>query len=308
MAQVPFFIVDVFAGEEPYSGNPLAVVLEAESLTDRQMQQIAAELHFSETAFVLPPASRHSPHPVRIFTPRQEIPFAGHPTLGTAFVIRSQTPDADQTAISLSLGGGLFTVEYDADTDLYRMAHQAPEFGPTFSPDEIAPMLGIEADAIDPRYPIQEVSTGLAALIVPLTGLAAARRVQLDRARYDALLERMKAKSVLIFTAETVKPDHQVHVRVFGPAYGIDEDPATGSANGNLAAYLAHYRYWGEPSVNIRAEQGMEIDRPSILYLHAQERPDGFLVAVAGRVHPVAYGRWWVMDEADESTGPLLSL
>ncbi|MCY0865495.1 MAG: PhzF family phenazine biosynthesis protein [Sulfobacillus sp.] len=312
MAQVPYYIVDVFTDDGPYSGNPLAVVLEAESLTDLQMQQIAAELRFSETTFVLPRVPGEAAYPVRIFTPRQEIPFAGHPAIGTAFVIHSQKSSNDDRAeIPLRLEAGLIPITYDADSELFRMPHQPPTFGPILEAAEVTAMLGLTEDAWDARYPVQEVSTGLPTLIVPLASLDAVQRVQLDRARYDALMERLQARTVLVFSAETLHPDHHVHVRVFGPAYGVEEDPATGSANGCLAAFLAHYRYFNTASVNVVSEQGMEIDRPSILYLSAEEGPDHFTVSVAGRVHPVAYGRWWVADEADpDETGkaPTLSL
>ena len=290
MAGTRFYIVDVFA-EEKYSGNQLAVVRTGK-LSDDVMQRIAKEMHYSETTFILSDSERDGGYDVRIFTPAQEVPFAGHPTLGTAHILRTEVASSppDQVVLNLKVGPIPVAFEGDDGGGVYSMKQIEPTFGDTLDPRALAPVLSIEVDDIDARVPVEQVSTGLPFIIVPLASLDALQRARVDRTKYFELIERTWAKPILVFADEPHEPENDISVRVFVDCFDIPEDPATGSGNGCLAAYLARHRYWGESRIDVRAEQGYEIDRPSLLYLKAEEHDGNVDVVVGGRVFTVAQG------------------
>jgi len=153
-------------------------------------------------------------------------------------------------------------------------------------------VLNIDKKEIDERLPIQEVSTGLPFIIVPLKGLDALRRVKINKDKYFDLIKNLEAKAILVFCPETYNKENHLNVRVFADYYGVSEDPATGSANGCLAAYLTRYRYFGKSKINIRVEQGYEINRPSLLFLKAEEKDGEIEVNVGGKVVMVARGEF----------------
>jgi trans-2,3-dihydro-3-hydroxyanthranilate isomerase len=153
-------------------------------------------------------------------------------------------------------------------------------------------VLGIDQTDIDSRLPIQEVSTGLPFIIVPLLRLAAVKKARTDRDRYFELVKTTEAKGILIFCPETYDKENDLNVRVFADWYGVPEDPATGSANGCLAAWLTKYRYFGTSTIDIRVEQGHEIGRPSLLLLRTEDAAGTIVVHVGGRVKLVAQGEF----------------
>ncbi len=287
MPELDFYIVDVFAVGK-YTGNQLAVFPNAEGLNLAQMQSIAREINFSESTFVTG-ASQNQAYPVKIFTPAVELPFAGHPTLGTAWVLRYLHPSL--TAITLSYQAGQIPVGFaDANpTSVVWMKQRPPEFLGTLEATDLAAVLGIDINDIDLRYPIEQVSTGLPFIMVPLKTLAAVQKAKLELTKYYQLIDQLPAQNILIFCPQTLNAENDLHVRVFTHALGIPEDPATGSANGCLAAYLVHHGYEGQKSIDLRVEQGYSIDRPSLLYLQA----DDTSVSVGGQVDLVAKGYWY---------------
>ncbi len=287
MSAHPFYIVDVFA-EEKYAGNQLAVVQHAHNLGDTEMQKIAREMNFAETTFILSDQARDGGYDVRIFTPAAEVPFAGHPTLGTAYIIREDILRSAAHTVTLNLKVGPITVTFDRD--VLWMKQIEPTFGGTRLPDEVAPVVGIDAADIDPRFPAQEVSTGLRFLIVPLKTLDAVKRARVPGRPLKELLRDNQAAGVLVFAPETYHADNQLNVRVFVPDMGVPEDPATGSGNGCLAGYLVRHRYFGGEHVHVRVEQGYEIKRASLLFLRAGERSGAIDVNVGGKVFFVARG------------------
>lgn len=287
MSRHPLFLVDVFA-ERRYAGNQLAVVTRAADIDAPTMQAIAREMNFSETSFVLHDEARGGAFDVRIFTPREEVPFAGHPTIGTAWVIRNELLQAAPASVTLRLGVGPIPVTFDGD--LVWLEPRQPEFGPQAPRATLAAVLGLSVDQIDEAYPIQTVSMGLPFWIVPLASLDAARRCRLNRDAYDAFVSHAEAKGILVFTRETEDRANAIHARVFVEWYGVPEDPATGSANACCAAYLAEHRVLGPGDVAVRVEQGIEMGRPSIIELRARKRDGRFDVRVGGRVVPVARG------------------
>lgn len=288
MPKCELFIVDVFA-EKKLEGNQLAVFICKDNLFDSEMQKLAKEMNYSETTFITSVEN----YDVRIFTPEEELPFAGHPTLGTAFVIQQELIKSPIKTILLNLKIGPIPVLFkykSGNVDEIWMEQNAPTFGKFFDPELFSQILNIEVENIDLRFPIQVVSTGLPFFIVPLKTLKAIKQVRVDRDKYMNLIEKTEAKSILIFCPETYNKGNDLNVRVFTDYIGIPEDPATGSGNGCLAAYLVKYQYFGKNYINIRVEQGYEVGRPSLLLLEAKETDGEVSVSVGGKVFMVAKG------------------
>ncbi|WP_225332747.1 PhzF family phenazine biosynthesis protein [Halomicrobium urmianum] len=283
----PLHLVDVFARER-YAGNQLAVVTDADGLDDDEMQDFAAEIGFSETTFVTgePTDGAWS---VRIFTPEAEVPFAGHPTLGTADVIREHLADdrPDEVVLDLEVGEVPVEVRERDGTETLWMTQRPPEFRDRLDHDDLAEVLGLSPDDLERGWPAQVVSTGLPTIVVPLIDRTALERIDVDRAAYDAVTGDRDAKNVLAFSFDPRDDANDVADRMFAPYYGVLEDPATGSSNGCLAAYLA--RHGDGDAVDVRVEQGYEMGRPSLLHLRA-EADDPVHVEVGGSVVDVARG------------------
>ncbi|WP_122090379.1 PhzF family phenazine biosynthesis protein [Halalkalicoccus subterraneus] len=290
MATNPVHIVDVFA-QGTYTGNQLAVVREAANLSTDEMLAFTRETNFSEATFIESADTTVGEYDVRIFDPAEEIPFAGHPTLGTAFVIREYLTDdrPDQLTLNLGVGEIPVWVEADGDDEIYWMKQIQPSFEEEFAPNLIADILGLNQSDID-EYPITLVSTGLPTVIVPLTSLDAVQRAetQLDR-YYSDLIDPIGNVNLLVFAPETYG-NNDLNVRVFADCGGVPEDPATGSSNGCLAAYLVQYDYFDADRIEVTVEQGYEINRPSLLQLRASQSADDIEIEVGGRVLPVLSG------------------
>jgi trans-2,3-dihydro-3-hydroxyanthranilate isomerase len=298
---MPFYITDVFA-EGPYAGNQLATIDKAGHLSTQEMQQIALAFNFAETTFITG-GNDVDGFDVRIFTPAAELPFAGHPTLGTAFLLRQQllaqyrpiidppansTKDAIKivTEVCLNLGVGPIQVTFK-DDDVIWLRQPQPSFGDVLASHLAATSLGLQAHQIDDRYPVQWVSTGIGFLIVPVKSLADLRAINVS--------QEPCAEAILAFCPGAYAPGQTLAVRMFAAAMGIVEDAATGSANGCLAAYLLEHEYFGAAEIDLRVGQGYEIKRPSQLYLQGAktaQQPAEFSISVGGRVRLVAQGEW----------------
>jgi trans-2,3-dihydro-3-hydroxyanthranilate isomerase len=291
MRGLKFYLLDVFA-EEKYAGNQLAVVRNACALSSVLMQKIANEMHFSETTFILSDEERDGGYDVRIFTPANELPFAGHPTLGTAYVIKHHIVNRTVKKVLLNLEVGQIPVTFekdDAGEEVLWMRQISPNFGETFDAAGISEALCLDVKDLDRRFPVREVSTGIPFIIVPLKSLDAVKRARVNWERHEKLMKPAEA-GILIFSSETYGKENNLNVRVFVDLYGIPEDPATGSGNGCLAGYLSHYRYFGNDDVDVRVEQGCEIGRPSLLHLRARKSANKIQVHVGGKVVMVASG------------------
>ena len=278
-----FIICDVFARRR-FEGNQLAVFPDAAGIPAAEMQQLAREIHFSETTFILSRQPNERGFPVRIFTPAREVPFAGHPTLGTAYVIWDRFLGRAAEEVKLDLAVGMVPVRIEEGGERLMMTQVPPQFGAVVAPSAAAPALGITAEEIDARFPAQEVSTGLCFLIVPVKRLVTMQNIKVNLAEYYRLLEPMQAKAILAFCPETVDPQCRLHVRVFCDYYDVPEDPATGSANGCLCAWLVKHRYLGATEFAISTEQGIEMQRPSLLHLAGAETGGSITVRVGGKV------------------------
>ncbi|WJE15074.1 PhzF family phenazine biosynthesis protein [Halobacillus sp. ACCC02827] len=292
MKKISYSILDVFS-QGKYTGNQLAVFRNAENLSSDEMQQIAKEINFSETSFLLSSTRINGGYDVRIFTPNEEVPFAGHPALGTAYIIQREILNETKKDITLNFISGQTPIMFDEGKQIYWMNLNEPAFGRILNREEIAAVLTINQTCIDHRFPIQEVSTGLPIIIVPLLSLEAVRSVRLNKNKYYELIKQTDAKAIMVFSSETYSPDNHLNVRDFADYYGIPEDAATGSSNGSLASYLVKYRYFNEDKINIRTEQGYEINRPSLLYLRAEKINDKITATIGGRVEKIAQGDWF---------------
>lgn len=285
-------MVDVFA-EKRYAGNQLAVVNSGAILSTEQMQEIANEMHFSETTFILSEQERNGGFDVRIFTPSIEVPFAGHPTLGTAYVIRRFIIRNHVSRVLLNLKLGQIPVTFEKaekQQEMLWMEQSPPTFGKTFSVQQFAQVLQLSVDDFNSNYPIQEVSTGLPFIIVPLATLVAVKKAKIAMKNLLEIAKEVQA-GILVFCPETYEKGNDLNVRVFVDLFGISEDPATGSGNGCLAGYLSHYNYFGTDKVNVRVEQGYEVRRRSLLLLKAESRAGKTRVRVGGKVILVARGK-----------------
>ena len=289
-----FFVTDVF-GDKKYSGNQLATFIDCAPFSDEEMQQIAREINFSETTFVISNNPIEGGYEVRIFTPGSEIDFAGHPTLGTAYIIQKHIVKQPVEKIVLNLKVGqvpvLFPTE-QGNNEILWMQQVKPIFGETLDATFIASVLSLTERDIDTHWPIEQVSTGLPFIIVPLKNLAALKRASVVKELYQELVGTSWAKAILVFSPEGYTKEQSISVRVFVDFYGIPEDPASGSGNGCLAGYLIKNRYFTSTSIDIKTGQGYEIGRPSVLSLRATEQNDNISISVGGQVIPIAEGYW----------------
>jgi trans-2,3-dihydro-3-hydroxyanthranilate isomerase len=291
---LPYFITDVFSLGK-YSGNQLLTFLPGDVISDDEMQAIAREINFSETTYILSDIADEEGYPVRIFTPGEEIPFAGHPTLGTAYIIQQQIINKPVERVRLKLKVGSIPVAFpEGESGILWMEQAVPTYGKLLVRDRLAPILGLQNHDLDPAFPIEEVSTGLPFLIVPLKSLDALKKCVVNRELYFRLVKDAWAKNILVFCPGGYTNEQQLAVRVFPLFYGIEEDPATGSGNGCLAAYLVKNRYFKNDGIDIAVGQGYELNRSSQIYLKAAETAGKITVQVGGKVIPIAEGTWYL--------------
>jgi trans-2,3-dihydro-3-hydroxyanthranilate isomerase len=290
-----YAIVDVFA-EQPLHGNALAIFPDARTLTPEDMQAIARETNLSETTFILPrdpTTERAHGVQVRIFTPREELPFAGHPTLGTAAWLHLNHPAlAGSATITLDLRVGPIPVTFAAQQHgpgVYAtMRQRDPTFGHIHSPSAVAAALGLTVSDLDPTLPIQTVSTGVPFCIVPLRSLEVAARLAIPQPLAQAYLATTDAKFFFCITRAAAHTGVHWHNRM---QFYNGEDPATGSASGCTIAYLVRHSL-AESGQPIVFEQGVEMLRPSRIHVQADRSGDTVTnVRVGGRTIPIATGR-----------------
>lgn len=292
-----FVQVDVFT-DRIFGGNPLAVFLDGTGLSDAEMQAIAREMNLSETTFVFPPARDDCAARVRIFTPGRELPFAGHPTVGTAYVLatRGRAP-AGATAFALEEGVGPVPVRIEGDPAapaFVWMRHPAATFGPP-RPERarLAAALGLTAADLLPDLPVCVGSTGVPFLYVPLRDPAAVDRAAVDPAALRAWFGDEEPLGTFVFAPNPAAGPHRVYARMFAAhAMGIPEDPATGAASGPLGAYLVrHGLVASGDEVHIVSEQGTKMGRPSFIHIRVRPQPDGGeAIEIGGGVVPVLEG------------------
>jgi trans-2,3-dihydro-3-hydroxyanthranilate isomerase len=284
-------IVDVFT-DRPCTGNALAVVLGAAGLTARQMQAFAREMNFAETTFVTAAEPVAGAWPVRIFTTQRELPFAGHPVLGTAHVLRSEMAGAKTQRILLDLPSGRVpvAVEREGRQELYWMRHPVATVGGRLNRRQAAQVLGLAPSDIDAKHPSLEILAGLGYIVIPVRTRAALARASLDVAALDKVAAGFDSRAVLAFAKGASAARNDYTVRVFFDYFGEAEDAATGSGNACLAAWLVESGYCGDDAVDVRIEQGAHLGRPSLLHLRGIRTSRGVEVRVGGGVVDVVRG------------------
>lgn len=285
----PFLQLDVFSSRR-FEGNPLAVFPDGRGLSDAQMQAIAREMNLSETTFILPrdPATEKDRGVrVRIFTVAEELPFAGHPTLGTAFTLRGERSAGE---VALELNVGKITVAFEqaaGDPVLGEMTQKDPVFGAQHDREAVVRAAGLRDGDVDPSLPIQTVSTGLPFTVVPLRGLEVMRGLQVDLRGSAEYLEKFGCKFFYFVCRETVDAGARLHARM---VFYNGEDPATGSAAGCAAAWMVAHGVV-RPDERALIEQGMEMLRPSRMFVRASRKDDRVVnVRVAGNAVEVLRG------------------
>ncbi len=273
MRRLHYHLLDVFTNER-FGGNPLAVFINGRGLETETMQRIAKELNLSEVTFVLPPENQDNDLKIRIFTPAIELPMAGHPTVGTSYILaREDMVDVSEShpVIKLEEGVGVIPVTFqfkDGVPALIHMRQPAPTFSPEFTDRTLsAELLSLKVyDLAD--YPVQEISCGVPFLFIPVKSLAVIEKIKFRMDVWERSFGNYP--QMFAFTTETAYPTSTVHSRMFAPGMGIAEDPATGAASGPLGCYLVKYGLVKDNPAKIISEQGFEMGRPS--YIHIEIR------------------------------------
>jgi trans-2,3-dihydro-3-hydroxyanthranilate isomerase len=305
MPKIKFYIVDVFA-QEKYAGNQLAVFLDLEQrLSSKQMLQMTREINFAESTFIRTIENDGS-FGVRIFTTEYEVPFAGHPTLGTAYILAKYLNKIPTNKITLRLKEGNIPVEIDNPEKLnesrFTMQQAQPDFGIIYPAELVSNALDLPLHMMDISMPIQEVNTGLPYLIVFLKDLESIQKAKVNALKLEEFLKQNElhknnnirglTTSLFFVTKETIEKENNYHTRMFvleGDA--IWEDAATGSANGCFLAYLLKHDSQSQSAI---VEQGYEMGRKSILYVDGEVIENQYTLKVGGQVVPVSEGMWSV--------------
>ena len=293
MPVYPFMQVDAFT-DRPLGGNPCAVFFDTDDMDEATMLSLAREMNLSETAFVR--RSSVADFGARYFTPAEEIPLAGHPTIATVYALAITGRlliSGLLTKIRLELKAGVIPVEIHTACDVIQqvvMSQVKPRFMATYEAQSVAPVFGLRAEDVLPGVPIQTVSTGAPQLMLPLRSLEALRRARLDMEAYDRLRAEADFFSPHLFCLEGATPRGQTFARHFGTPPDLMEDPFTGSATGGMAAYLWRYGLIASPL--FVAEQGHWMDRPGQASVEVIGPPDDIqTVKVGGGAVAVLQGQ-----------------
>ena len=254
------------------------------------MQKIAFEINFSETTFISRTEKINGGYDVRIFTPRSELPFAGHPTIGSAFIIDQVVENGKAININLNLKVGQIPVTKTGD--IFWMRQNKPEFGTVLPHELMSRVLGLNYDQLIESTPVESVSTGMAFTIVQLKDKIALAQAKVQPRAYEEFLEATEGKGLMVFCAEGQTKSQNVSTRVFVDYEGIPEDPATGSATGCLAAYLLKHNVLNSQEIDISIGQGYEMGRNSELFIRSSKHGHDYEINVGGRVNIVAEGDW----------------
>jgi trans-2,3-dihydro-3-hydroxyanthranilate isomerase len=273
--------LDVFT-DKAYAGNQLAVFPDGEGLTEKQMQVLAREINFSETTFIFKASKPDADFDIRIFTPKSELPFAGHPVLGTAYAIMNILDiwPVKKSVLNLNMKVGVIPLE-KRDGNIW-MTQKEPQFFKTYTDKkEIATLVNLSPEDISDDLPLEEVSTGNKVLIVPVKSLAAMQRAGGNADKLSKFSSETGTLAPYIFSRETVDREAKIHSRFFVPHLGIIEDPATGSAAGPLTGYLLKHNVFGR-SFEILNEQGMEMGRPSKILMSGEVKGGKYIIKIGG--------------------------
>jgi trans-2,3-dihydro-3-hydroxyanthranilate isomerase len=288
MLRLPYVTVDVFTSRA-LEGNQLAVYTDGSALTTEQMQTVAREMNLSETTFVIPRSfeeEKEKGHRVRIFTVNEELPFAGHPTLGTAWVLRG-IGGADEIVLDLNVGKVPVRFSTENGQPFGEMRQRDPEFGQTHSREVVARAVGLKIDDLASDVPIQTVSTGMPFVVIPVQKLSTLQKLSFNYGNVVEYLAKTDGKFLYFVSRETVDPKARLHARMI---FYNGEDPATGSAAGCTSAWMAMHGV-AKTDERVLIEQGIEASRPSRIFVRAEKTGDRVVnVRVGGQAVEVARG------------------
>lgn len=291
MPTLPYVTIDVFTSN-PLEGNQLAVFLNGDGLSTEQMQALAKETNLSETTFIMPRSfeeTKEKGHRVRIFTVHEELPFAGHPTLGTAWVIRG-IGGADEIILDLNVGKVPVRFTEENGQPFGEMRQRDPEFGQIHSREEVARVAGLRVQDISDDVPIHTVSTGMPFVVVPVATLAALQKLSFSYQQVQQYLDKTDGKFLYFVSRETIDPAARLHARMI---FYNGEDPATGSAAGCTAAWMAMHGV-AKSDERVLIEQGIETLRPSRIFVRAEKNGDHVVnVRVGGQAVEVGRGEMY---------------
>lgn len=291
--QLDFVQVDAFT-HRPLYGNPAAVVFDADGLAGQTMQRIAREMNLSETVFILKPTVAEADYRVRIFTPLNELPFAGHPTVAAAHSVLARFPEmAGAALLRQECGIGIVPVEVlpGAHGKLLRMTQGEPRWnGTDLAAATVARMLGCAASDLA-ATPFEVVSTGVPWLIVQLSSLEAISRLEPDPGLIAKQCKALGAAGLTVFSERGDGGPVRIRVRTFAPGEGVAEDPVCGSGNGSIAAYIARHLQPQDAEGAYIAEQGIEIGRDGEVHASWQWQGDALRIRVGGEAAVAATGR-----------------
>jgi trans-2,3-dihydro-3-hydroxyanthranilate isomerase len=299
-----YSLVDVFTTEK-FGGNPLAVFKDADQIPEEFMQKIAGELNLSETTFVLKPGNPNNTIKLRIFTPKAELPMAGHPTIGTAYTLITEgVIEVKEGVNEFIFEEGVGNIKVTAliengDIQTITMDQPKPVFGSVVKDfDIIAELLSLQITDIDQRYPIQTVSSGVPFLYIPIQTLEAVGQIKFNTDvwnRHFAMND--DTRQIFVFTQEVMNKQSTVHSRMFAPGLGVAEDSATGGASGPLGAYIVEHGLLETalgPEIHIRSEQGIEMGRPSFIDITVIKDSKIETVQVGGSCVKMGTGEMWI--------------
>lgn len=285
--------IDVFT-DSPYSGNQLAVFPDADGLNTEQMQKLANEINYSETTFIFNSSDPEADFEVRIFTIKLELPFAGHPILGTAYSIMNifDMWHEKKNILRLKTKAGIIPLEMI--DDVVWMTQKEPEFFRRYEDrNEIADLINLSPEDIADDLPIQEISTGISMLIIPVKNLSAIQKAVGHVNNLKKFFGNKDSLAPYLVTLETLNVSAKVHARLFAPHLGVIEDAATGAAAGPLTAYLLKYGIFGK-NFEIENEQGIEMGRPSKILMKGEIKENKYTIKIGGRCAWVGRGEFTV--------------
>ncbi|NNF16255.1 MAG: PhzF family phenazine biosynthesis protein [Gammaproteobacteria bacterium] len=294
-----FYLVDVFA-EKPLAGNQLAVFFCDKALDTATLQAIARETNFSETTFITG-GSRSAGYDVRIFTPAHELPFAGHPVLGTAAVLmRHYNLPVSSLTLHLGVGAVTVTTVMEAGDPVYWLQGPPVDIVQTVSNEQVFEITGASPQDIDTGFPVQRLRVGPEFSLVPFRSLRALDAMRLDVNAHRRHFGEAVMSEVYGVSREARDPQHDLSVRLLFDAGGVREDAATGSAAVCLGVWLLDTHYLGTTKFSLRVEQGGLIGRPSTLYLKGSTTEQRNKVSVGGRIAFIASGEWPMNSDAGQ--------
>jgi len=287
--KLDYYFVDVFTNKK-FGGNPLAVVVTDGQVSSDTMLSIAKEINFSETTFLLSKPNSEGVYLARIFTPSREIAFAGHPIIGTAWVIKNVLREKSHN-LAIEVGVGRISVRMVGQSPIFWFISPKIEIGNIISKELISKILNIHPTEISSEFPVQTIAAGVSAVIVPLSRLETLRKIKIDQSEYYQAIQTSLPTLIYCFTREASSNDFNIESRFFFEADGIREDAATGNGAAFLGAYVLNHQVFSGNEIDLKISQGFAMKRESTIYVSAKRIGEIYKIEVGGEVVQIAQGK-----------------